>query len=83
MICDIGLPGMDGFEVAHQLRGDPATGGARLIAVTGYGREEDAEKARAAGFDAHLVKPADPGQLLETLGDQSVPALPAWEDGGG
>jgi PAS domain S-box-containing protein len=67
VVCDIGLPGMDGFAVARLLRKDPATAGARLIAVTGYGREEDAEKARSAGFDDHLVKPADPDRLLAKL----------------
>jgi PAS domain S-box-containing protein len=67
VVCDIGLPGLDGFEVARRLRREPATAGARLIAVTGYGRVEDEEKAHAAGFDDHLVKPADPGRLLEKL----------------
>jgi PAS domain S-box-containing protein len=71
VVCDIGLPGMDGFAVARRLRQDPATAGAKLIAVTGYGRAEDVEKALAAGFDDHLVKPADPGRLLEKL-DQAA-----------
>jgi CheY-like chemotaxis protein len=67
VVCDIGLPGMDGFTVARQLRANSGTAGVRLIAVTGYGREEDVEKARAAGFDDHLVKPVDPEKLLEKL----------------
>ena len=63
VICDIGLPGMDGFAVAGALRRNPATAAARLIALTGYGQDEDRRKARAAGFDEHLTKPADPATL--------------------
>ena len=58
-LVDIGLPGWDGYEVACRLRADPSTKGVLLIALTGYGRGEDAAKARAAGFDAFLVKPFD------------------------
>ncbi|MEO6195077.1 MAG: response regulator [Thermoanaerobaculia bacterium] len=64
VLCDIGLPGMDGFQVASALRQDPATADVRLIAVTGYGQEEDRRRALAAGFDIHLVKPVDPEKLL-------------------
>ena len=60
VICDIGLPGMDGFAVAGALRGNPKVANARLIALTGYGQEEDRKRTRAAGFDEHLTKPADP-----------------------
>jgi PAS domain S-box-containing protein len=67
VVCDIGLPEMDGFAVARQLRSDPALAGTYLIAVTGYGREDDVTAARAAGFNDHLVKPADPEKLLEKL----------------
>ncbi len=67
VVCDIGLPELDGFAVARQLRSNPATASVRLIAVTGYGREEDVAHARVAGFDDHLVKPADPEKLLEKL----------------
>ena len=56
-LLDIGLPGMDGYELAHRVRELPRLGGLRLIAITGYGQESDEERARAAGFDAHLVKP--------------------------
>jgi signal transduction histidine kinase/ActR/RegA family two-component response regulator len=68
VVCDIGLPGMDGFAVAGSLRGHPATSAVRLIALTGYGGEEDRGRARDAGFDAHLVKPVDPRLLLEQIG---------------
>lgn len=67
VLCDIGLPGMDGFDVAAALKRDPKTAGARLIAVTGYGDEEDRQRALAAGFDAHMVKPVDPDKLLMQL----------------
>jgi CheY-like chemotaxis protein len=66
VICDIGLPGLDGYGVARALRKDPVTAHARLIALTGYGQEEDRRRAREAGFDYHLVKPADP-DVLEGL----------------
>ncbi|MFC0250307.1 hybrid sensor histidine kinase/response regulator [Massilia consociata] len=70
-ILDIGLPGMDGNELARRLRALPATRGALLVAVTGYGRQQDRDASRAAGFDHHLVKPVDIAQLLALL------ALPA------
>lgn len=67
VVCDIGLPGMDGYAVATALRGDPGTARTRLIAVTGYGRAEDRARALSSGFDAHIVKPADPELLLSKL----------------
>jgi PAS domain S-box-containing protein len=57
VLCDIGLPGLDGFEVARALRQDPVTRGAYLVAQTGYGQDEDRRRTRAAGFDQHLRKP--------------------------
>jgi len=59
VLLDIGLPGMDGYEVARRLRELPATRDALLIALTGYGSEEHRKLTREAGFDEHLVKPAD------------------------
>ena len=59
VILDIGLPGLNGYEVARQLRQHPLLGGAMLIAMTGYGQESDRQRAVAAGFDHHLVKPAN------------------------
>jgi signal transduction histidine kinase/ActR/RegA family two-component response regulator len=67
VLCDLGLPGMNGFEVAEELRRDPSTRSARLIAVTGYGRDEDRRRSKAAGFDLHLTKPVDPVQLKALL----------------
>jgi CheY-like chemotaxis protein len=62
-ILDIGLPEMDGNELAHRLRAMPQTAGAMLIAVTGYGQENDRKQTLAAGFDHHLVKPVDAREL--------------------
>jgi PAS domain S-box-containing protein len=67
VLCDIGLPGLDGYGVAGELRHDPATARARLIAVTGYGRDEDRQRAREAGFDHHLTKPVEAGDLRSLL----------------
>ena len=69
VLCDIGLPGLDGYGVARSLRADPNTAHALLVAVTGYGQEEDRRKAREAGFDHHLVKPADPAEIRRLLPD--------------
>ncbi|WP_051933542.1 PAS domain S-box protein [Massilia sp. BSC265] len=63
-ILDIGLPGMDGNELARRLRVMPETAGATLIALTGYGQEQDRQNAMAAGFDHHLVKPVAAPALL-------------------
>lgn len=67
VLLDLGLPGMDGYQVARRLRREPALAGALLVAVTGYGHEEARQESRAAGFDLHLVKPVDPGELQELL----------------
>lgn len=66
VLCDIGLPGhMNGYEVARQMRSQGCT--ARLVALTGYGLEEDQQRARDAGFDLHLTKPVDPRSLERLL----------------
>jgi two-component system CheB/CheR fusion protein len=57
VICDIGLPGMDGYEVARRMRSDPTLRGAYLVAFSGYARPEDCERSAEAGFDLHLAKP--------------------------
>ena len=59
VLMDIGLPGMDGYEVARRLRAMPALAGAFLVAMSGYGSDEDRARAREAGFDEYLVKPVD------------------------
>jgi signal transduction histidine kinase len=68
VLLDIGLPGMDGYEVAARLRDDPLTESARIIAVSGYGQDADRLKSRAAGCDEHLVKPVDIPSLAKVLG---------------
>jgi len=67
VFLDIGLPGLDGYEVARRLRGPLGFRDARVVAITGYGREEDRRKAREAGFDVHLTKPVDPEELQKLL----------------
>nr|WP_202412731.1 response regulator [Duganella lactea] len=67
-LVDIGLPGIDGYEVARRLRADPATRDIKLIALTGYGLAEDLRRVMEAGFDRHLVKPVDIEQLMEVIG---------------
>lgn len=68
-LVDIGLPGIDGYEVARRLRANPQTQAMRLIALTGYGLAEDQRRVLEAGFDMHLVKPVDIAQLLGALGE--------------
>ena len=70
ILLDIGMPDVDGYEVARRVRREPALGGALLVALTGYGQEEDRRRSRDAGFDGHLVKPLDVG-ALERLLDES------------
>jgi two-component system, chemotaxis family, CheB/CheR fusion protein len=66
VLLDIGLPGKDGYQVAQELRSLPQMDAALLVALTGYGHEEDRRRAAAAGFDSFQVKPVDP-QALEAL----------------
>jgi CheY-like chemotaxis protein len=68
VFLDIGLPGMDGYEVAERLRALPQAKNAVLIAITGYGQEDDRLRSRRAGIDHHLVKPVAP-DTLRTLID--------------
>jgi two-component system CheB/CheR fusion protein len=78
VLCDIGLPGMSGYEVAHAIRQDPALRDVLLIALTGYSQPEDREQSARAGFNHHLVKPVDLRELdgvLRQLGPTVEPIL--------
>jgi len=72
VLCDIGLPGLNGYEVVTELRRHAETAGARVIALTGYGTEEDRRKSKLAGFDLHLVKPVDPNVLQGLLAESEA-----------
>lgn len=67
VLCDIGLPLMDGYLIAEETRKQRELAGVRLIAMSGYGQKEDVQKALKAGFDAHLTKPVDPEHLLHVM----------------
>jgi two-component system CheB/CheR fusion protein len=73
MLVDIGLPGMDGYELARRVRQDPALRHVILVALTGYGREEDRLRALRAGFNHHLVKPVNPDALQGLVAQLSPP----------
>jgi CheY-like chemotaxis protein len=78
VLLDIGLPGMDGYEVARRLRLQPELRAARLIAVTGYGQPQDRARARAAGFDEHLIKPVSSASVARALAGVAAPATSSW-----
>ena len=69
VLLDIGLPGMDGYHVARLLRAEDCGRDARIIAITGYGHEEDRRRSREAGFDHYLVKPIDYRSLVPLLAE--------------
>jgi CheY-like chemotaxis protein len=69
IFLDIGLPGMDGYEVARRIRERSGGAGPRLVAVTGYGQASDRQRSREAGFDAHLVKPVELDHVRELVAD--------------
>jgi signal transduction histidine kinase/ActR/RegA family two-component response regulator len=72
VLLDIGLPGMDGYEVARRMRQQPRGPALHLIALTGYGQPDDHARALAAGFDDHLVKPVTPDALTEALAQMEI-----------
>jgi CheY-like chemotaxis protein len=76
VVLDIGLPGMDGYEVARNIRKTRSGQKLLLVALTGWGLEQDKSEARLAGFDVHFTKPVDVQRLLDALnGSESVPRL--------
>ena len=74
VLCDIGLPGLDGYGVATALRQSPTTAKARLVAITAYGSEEARARSREVGFERHFVKPVDPEVLLDVLANSRGPS---------
>lgn len=67
ILMDIGMPGMDGYETCEKMRAQEWSNNVRIVALTGWGQEEDKRKARRAGFDLHLVKPVDRKTLMEVI----------------
>jgi CheY-like chemotaxis protein len=85
VFCDIGLPEMDGYEVARKMRADPELARVALVAVSGYAQPEDVAMAKAAGFDAHLAKPPSIEALERAIaeaGREGEPALDSRGDAG-
>jgi len=72
VLLDLGMPGMDGYELCRRIRSMPAGHGALVLAVTGWGQQTDRERSAEAGFDGHLVKPVSPLEILERLEPQRV-----------
>lgn len=75
LLLDIGLPDMDGYELARRFRSRPETAPAMLVALSGYGQSKDRERSRSAGFNHHLVKPADMSQLAAIFAQVNNPPL--------
>ena len=73
VLLDIGMPGMDGFEVARRLRGEPEFEATLVAALTGYGQDEDHRRSREAGFDRHFTKPVDPSALQRYIASLHCP----------
>jgi CheY-like chemotaxis protein len=87
VLLDIGMPGLDGWEVARRLKAESADKPPFLIAITGYGQPEDRQKSAEAGIDLHLVKPADPRMLVgllerfqEVAAEGAPPVIGTYED---
>ncbi len=77
VLCDIGLPGMDGYEVARAIRADPGLRDTTLVALTGYAAPDDVAKARVAGFDHHIAKPPNLERIEQILAGRGVPRGPS------
>ena len=75
LILDIGMPGLDGYEVARRLRALKRERPLRIVAITGWGQEADRARSREAGFDVHLVKPVDAGLLVRVLEERNGATL--------
>jgi CheY-like chemotaxis protein len=73
-VIDVGLPGLNGYEIARRFRAEPDADGVMLVALTGYGTPEALERSRQAGFDHHLIKPVNPDTLRELMRPAEVVA---------
>jgi CheY-like chemotaxis protein len=76
VLLDLGMPGMDGFEVARRLRQQPDLKDVALVAMTGWGQEDDRRRTREAGFTQHLTKPVEPETLKEVLAQCAPAGIP-------
>ena len=72
VLMDLGMPRLNGYEAARRIRAEPWGGGPVLVALTGWGADEDRRRTRDAGFDRHLVKPVDPTALMKLLAELQV-----------
>jgi CheY-like chemotaxis protein len=79
LLLDLGVPGLNGFEIARRIRRQPWGRKVALIAVTGWGQEQDRRRTKEAGFDAHLIKPVGTADLLSALSACARIALPGGE----
>jgi CheY-like chemotaxis protein len=77
ILLDIGMPRLNGYDVCRHVREQPGGDAIRIIALTGWGQEEDRRLSQEAGFDGHLVKPVDYNALLELLGSLDTRAEPS------
>lgn len=75
IFLDLGLPGLDGFEVCSRIKSDPALRDPRIIAITGYTHQADRARSKAAGCELHLTKPVNPSILVQLLAGGSQPSL--------
>jgi two-component system CheB/CheR fusion protein len=74
VLLDIGMPGMDGYEVCRRIRREGSLEGIMLVALTGWGQDEDRRRSHEAGFDRHIVKPVEPSALQRLLAELPVDA---------
>jgi CheY-like chemotaxis protein len=83
VLLDIGMPGMDGYEVCRRLRGEIGLAQATLAALTGWGQDEDRRRSHEAGFDRHIVKPVDPSVLQRLIDElpRATPHPPQGDEG--
>jgi CheY-like chemotaxis protein len=76
VLCDLGLPEKDGYTIAAEVRSDKTLSPLRMIAISGYGAQEDQIRSKRAGFDVHLTKPVPPGLVLSEISKSREEAAP-------